>query len=209
MNDQIKRYLDNLPKEFKPIVDRANKYYSFDNKADVRSDGAVQIFNRTWVVPENYGLLLFQPVENKLMDKFEKLNKLKMPKSYKRILSVMNGCFVYDFALYGLPASLYSRGLLDRTTLGQFDLGAANQFWKYEYETDTDDLFHIGGRVYSFEENIGYFINPDDKIVSLRKNGEILKIWANFSEFLQEEIYEAEKMMLGEMPKKSRTHKRG
>lgn len=205
MDHQVKRYLDKLPKEFKPIVDQANKYYAFDNKAAVRSDGAIQILNCTWVAPENYGLLLFPPAENKLIDKFEKQNKLRIPKSYKDILTMMNGCFVYDFALYGIPASLYSRGLLDRTTLSQFDLGDANQFWKHEYETGADDdLFHIGGRAYSFEENIGYFIDPDDKIISLQKSGEALKTWANFGDFLQDEINEAEKIMLSEMPKKLR-----
>jgi hypothetical protein len=202
MKDQVKRYLDNLPTEFKPVVEQATRYYSFDDKADIRKDGAIQIFNRTWVAPGNYGLLLFPPADNKLIAKFEKQNKLKTPKFYKSVLGHMNGCFIYDFALYGLPESMYSSGLLNRSSLYQFDLGTANQFWKYEYETDTDNLFHIGGRAYSFDENIGYFIDSDGNILSLRKNGKQLRAWTNFGDFMKDEIKEAEKMMTKEIPKK-------
>jgi hypothetical protein len=202
MKDQIKIYLDSLPTEFKPIVEQATRYGSFDDKADVRKDGAIQIFNRTWVAPENYGLLLFPPADNKLIDKFEKQIKVKTPQSYKHVLGIMNGCFIYDFALCGLPESMYSTGLLNRSTLNQFDLGAANQFWKYEYETELDNLFHIGGRAYSDDENIGYFIDSDDRILSLRKNGKQLKTWMNFGQFLNDEIIAAEKMMAKAIPKK-------
>ena len=201
MKQQIKRYLENLPSEFKPVVEQATKYYSFDDKADIREDGAIQIFNRTWIAPENYGLLLYPPADGKLIDAFEKQNRLKTPKSYRNILSRMNGGFIYDFALYGIPKSMYSTGLLDRSRLNQFDLGTANDFWKYEYETNVNSLFHIGSRAYSDNENIGYFIDSDDRISSLRKNGEKLKTWMNFEDFFSEEVIAAENMMTKEIPK--------
>ncbi|HEY5748743.1 MAG TPA: SMI1/KNR4 family protein [Chryseolinea sp.] len=200
MNDQIKRYLDHLPGDFEPIVKQANKYYSADNKAGVRKDGAIQIFNRTWVAPENYGLLLFPPADNNLLDKFEKRNNLKTPKSYHDILGIMNGCFVYGFNLFGLPESLYSTGRLNRDFLCQFDLGSANKFWKFEYKINAD-LFHIGSRKYSPDENIGYFIDDQDKIISLLKTGKQIKSWPNFQDFLSDEISIAEDMMLDEIPK--------
>jgi hypothetical protein len=201
MKDPVKKFLDNLAVELKPIVEQATKYYSFDEKAAIRKDGALQLFNRPWVAPENYGLLLFPPASNELIDKCERRSKLKFPDAYRKILAVMNGCFIYDLALYGLPETLYSTGLLDRSTLNQFDLGIANKFWKYQYETDTDRLIHIGGRAYSSDERIGYFMNSDNRILSLRKNGEQLNTWTDFRDFLSDEIIVSEKMMTGKMPK--------
>ena len=73
--------------------------------------------------------------------------------------------------------------------------------WWTEYEVDSE-LFHFGGRAYSDEENIGYFSGKNDVIMSIRTNGEIIKEWDDFPRFLKEEINEAEKMMIQEVPEK-------
>jgi len=106
------------------------------------------------------------------------------------------GCFVYDFSLFGLPRSLYTAGLLNRSVLEQYDLGAANTAWIHRYNLDRD-LFYIGGRAYSDEENVGYFID-NCKIFSLRQNGEIMRSWTTFIDFLSEEIKACEQLMLKE-----------
>jgi hypothetical protein len=129
MKTEIKTFLDNLNSDFDIVKEQVDKYYNFDNKADLRHDGAVKIFNRTWVAPMNYGLLLFPPADKAIIEKFEKKEKLKIPDFYKTILTMMNGCFIYDFSLFGLPKSIYEKGLLDRSDLYQFDLGTANKDW--------------------------------------------------------------------------------
>jgi hypothetical protein len=96
---------------------------------------------------------------------------------------------------------MYSTGLLNRDNLYQFDLGTANQFWKFEYKTNAD-LFYFGGRAYSFDENIGYFIDGQNKIISLLKTGKQIKSWTNFRDFLSDEISKAEEMMLQEIPRR-------
>jgi hypothetical protein len=115
---------------------------------------------------------------------------------YQDILSEINGCFVYDFSLFGLPKTMYTTGLLSRTVLEQYDLGTANTNWIHSYDI-VKGLFHIGGRAYSNEENVGYFID-NNKIVSIRENGEIVDSWTTFADFLKGEIKVAEQMMLEE-----------
>ncbi|MBK8807840.1 MAG: SMI1/KNR4 family protein [Bacteroidales bacterium] len=119
---------------------------------------------------------------------------------YKDFLREINGCFIFDFALFGLTPSIYTTGLLDRSKVQCFDLGTANRSWISEYEID-EKLFHFGGRAYSYDENIGYFIDINGIIKSIRINGQIIKEWSDFSEFLRDEIEAAEKMMIDELPK--------
>ena len=70
---------------------------------------------------------------------------------------------------------------------------------KFKYLDKWKDLFYIGGRSYSYSENIGYFIK-ENEILSIRKNGEILKTWDTVIEFLSDEIAISEKQMLEKAP---------
>ena len=140
--------------------------------------------------------MLFPPVEKTFLTKFEEKTGLSIPPFYQNILLEMNGCFVYGFSLYGLPKTIYTTGLLNRSTLQQFDLGTANTNWILSFKVDKK-LFYIGGRSYSYDENIGYFIDKET-IRSIRENGEILKSWSSFNNFLNDEIRIAEQMMLAQ-----------
>ncbi|MBS0624326.1 MAG: SMI1/KNR4 family protein, partial [Verrucomicrobia bacterium] len=200
MKTEIKTFIDNLNSDFDIVKKQVDRYYHFDNKANLRHDGAVKVFNRTWVAPMNYGLLLFPPADKTIIDKFEKKEKLKIPDLYRVILTIMNGCFIYDFSLFGLPKSIYEKGLLDRSDLYQFDLGTANKFWALDYDIEPN-LFHFGGRAYSFDENTGYFIDQENKIYSILPSGQIIKTWTSFKQFMTDEVLEAEKMMREDLPK--------
>jgi hypothetical protein len=192
MTAEIKTFLDNLPDEWQAIKQQAIKY--FDDNSEIREDGAAQIFKRPWIAPLNFGLLLFPHAKKDFIIAFEHKTGKRIPSIFQNVLLQMNGCFVYDFSLYGLPESMYKRNLLDRSLLQQFDLGAANTHWINEYEIN-NDLFHIGGRAYSLDENIGYFIDEENNILSIRTNGKQLRKWNTFESFLSEEIKEAEKLM--------------
>lgn len=196
MTEDVKIFLDKLSNDFSPIVEQAKKY--FDNNSKIRKDGAAEIFRRPWVAELNYGLWLFPPVETTWLDNFVERTNKPIPNLYKKLLLELNGCFVYDFSLFGLPKSVYTTGLLDRSTTQQFDLGTANRNWIREYDVDPD-LFHIGGRSYSYSENIGYFIDGDT-ILSIRKSGEIIDTWNTLLEFLSDEIAVSEKRMLVKAP---------
>jgi hypothetical protein len=195
MQAEIKNYLQGLNKTWQPLKEQAVKY--LDQESSILKDGTIQIFRRPWIAQFNYGLIFYPPAQNEYFQLFEQSTKQIVPSFYKAILLQMNGCFIYDFRLFGLPPSLYSKGVLNRSQLQPFDLGAANTDWIKEYIVDKD-FFHFGGRAYSLDENIGYFLDKSNNILSIRKNGKQLRQWASFQDFLAEEIPTAEKMMIEE-----------
>ena len=87
---------------------------------------------------------------------------------------------------------------MDRSQLQCQDLGSANTNWIYEYTADQNS-FHFGTHAYTQNENLGYFFY-DNKIKSIRTNGRTVSQWDNYSSFLNDEIKEAEKMMLKDVP---------
>ena len=91
------------------------------------------------------------------------------------------------------------KGTLDRSQLQCHDLIIANQDWINEYKVP-QSYFHFGSRAYAYDENIGYFFD-NNKIRSIRGNGKIVNEWTGFSDFLSDEIKEAEKIMIKEIPK--------
>lgn len=196
MTSEITNFLENLDGKFNPIKNQAIKY--FDSKSEIRNDGTVQIYNRPWIAPLNFGLFLFPAADKLWINIFEEKTGLEIPSIYKEILLNMNGCHIYNFSLYGLPRSIYENELLDRSSVQPLSLESANTFWKINYNI-SKDFFYIGGREYNEEENLGYFINGN-KIVSVKTNGEILNSWNSFNEFLDEEIDFEEKNMLQTMP---------
>lgn len=199
MKPEIKSFLDKLSPNLEIVRQQASRYYYFDEKANIRTDGTVQLFNMTWVAPLKYGLLLFPPAPELFIQTFEIEENIIIPPLYKDILSAMNGCYLYNFTLFGLPESMYKKGLLDRSDVFQFDLSTANNFWKLEYNIDSG-LFHFGGRAYSDEENIGYFIDNNQHILSVLQSGEVIKSWASFKSFIKDEVLEAEAMMRKNLP---------
>ena len=194
MKAEIKNFLDKLNSDLNPIKEQAIKYCDIDSA--VREDSVIQIFKRPWVAPENFGLLLYPPVDKNWLVEFEKRTSKVIPKIYENILLQMNGCFVYDFSLFGLTKSMHTKGLLDRKVLQQFDLTIANTSWIREYDID-QNLLHIGNRAYSYSENIGYFVEKET-ILSIKTTGEVVNSFATVKEFFETEIDAVEQMMIEE-----------
>lgn len=191
---QINTFLNCLTSEWLPIKEHANKY--IDQNSKICERGIVSIMMQPWIAPQSYGLTLFPPANTGSFKEFERKTGISIPVFYQNLLLKMNGCFVYDFSLFGLPDALYTSGILTRDILQQYDLGIANTEWIRSYNVN-NELFYIGGRAYSFEENIGYFVD-NSTIISVRENGQIVKSWNSFNDFLNEEITIAEEMMLKE-----------
>ena len=199
MTSEAKKFLNKFKPDLQPIKVQVEKY--FDSDSGIRNDGALQAFKRPWVAPLNFGVLIFPPATKGLIEKYNERSDKPIPPFCIDILRQMNGCFIYDFSLFGLPQSIYTNNLLDRSFLQQYDLGTANTSWIKEYEIN-NNAFHFGGRAYSDEENIGYFFH-NNNIFSLRQNGEVVSEWRNLNDFLKDEVDLAEQMMLDEKPSQS------
>lgn len=189
--------IEAFPGEYLPIKQQAKKYLKNDSTLDKNS--TLNIFRRPWVAPFNWGLILYKGAEAYWIEQFEQNTQKIIPSIYKSFLQRFNGCFIYDLSLFGLTPTIYLKGTLDRTLLQCHDLITANIEWILEYKLDQHH-FYFGSRAYSFDENIGYFF-VENKIRAIRTNGKIEKEWFDFTEFLNDEIKEAEKMMLKEIPK--------
>ena len=185
-----------LPDEYQPIRQKALKY--INNNSQIGNHDTLKIFHRPWVAPLNWALTLFPGAPQDWLEEYRNRTGQAIPDFYHQFLSAINGCFVFDISLYGIPASMHEQNMLNRRVLQCHDLGMANQDWISEYKKISGH-FHFGGRSYSYSENIGYFWDSG-KIRSVRKNGKTLGEWTDFTSFLQDEIAAAEKKMLEELP---------
>ena len=66
--------------------------------------------------------------------------------------------------------------------------------WRSEYRVPST-FFHFGDRHFSYTANIGYFIDENQRIVSvLKKKKEVTGEWSCFSDFLSEELRASEEL---------------
>jgi hypothetical protein len=196
MISKIKERLTKFDKDYKPIIQQGLKYIS--NNSNIDEFNTLNILHRPWVASENWGIKLYDSAKLSWIEDFARKTGKVIPDFYVSFLLNLNGCFIYDLSLFGLPPSLYGNGVLNRSILQCHDLTAANNSWIVEYRID-EKAFYFGGRAYSEDENVGYFYF-NDLIFSIRNNGEVIDKWLNFYDFLDSEIEKAEIMMLKGKP---------
>ena len=198
ISPEIQARLDQLSGTLLPIVKLSERYS--DQESNLTKNGTVEIFRRPWVAPLNFGLILYPRATEEFISKFNATHAVPIPKTYSDVLKEINGGFIFSMSLYGLPESIYSTGVLNRSVLQPLDLGSANSSWIREYRVDKS-LFHFGGRSFSEEENAGYFFDNSNQILLIRINGEVLNSWNSFSLFLNDEIIVVETELLKAIPK--------
>jgi hypothetical protein len=190
MND-IYKIIDTYPDEYLAIKKQAIKY--IQNSSNLDDNQRINILHRPWVARLNWGLMIYKGADTKWINEAEGNINKKIPDFYKRFLTNINGCFLYDISMFGLIPSL------TRSFLQCHSLTIANNHWIKEFDVD-QSLFHFGVGPYSHQENTGYFYRHD-KIMSVRKNGKLVNEWSSFSDFLNDELTRAENKMLEEVPK--------
>ena len=188
--DNIYKIIDTYPDEYLAIKKQARKY--IQNGSNIDNNQRINILHRPWVARLNWGLMLYKSADTKWIDEAEASINKTIPDFYKRFLTNINGCFIYDISMFGLIHSL------TRSFLQCHSLTIANNDWIMEFDVD-QSLFHFGGGRYSHEENTGYFYGQD-KIMSIRKNGKLVNEWSSFADFLNEELIRAENEMLKKIP---------
>ncbi len=192
--ESIYKIIDSYSDEYIALKKQARKY--IQNGSNIDKNEKINILHRPWIAPLNWGLMLYKGADRKWINQVEESIKKTIPDFYKKFLTEINGCFLYDISMFGLIQSL------TRSFLQCHDLTTANIHWIKEFDVD-QSFFHFGGGKYSYDENTGYFYGQN-KIISIRKNGMLVTEWNDFSDFLNDELTRAEKGMLKEMPKKIR-----
>lgn len=164
MVDKIKKRLKKIDDKYPAISAQCHKYIENNSKIDENNN--INIFHRPWVAPQNWGIKLFESVNSKWIKDFKTRTEKSIPDFYKDFLKISNGGFIYDLSLYGLPPSIYTKGVLSRSMLQCHDLTSANNNWIVEYDIDRNS-FYFGGRAHTFEENVGYFFHKNEIILHL------------------------------------------
>ncbi len=197
MNETIKNRISNYPLELDAIKHQCLKYIA--NNSKIGSGDELFIFHRPWIAPMNWGILLFPPVTNDWIQTFESRSDKAIPSFYVDFLNEINGCFIYDIALYGITSSIVNAHQTNKSSVRAQDLFRANLSWIQEYQVEYS-FFHFGTSHYSGKEKLGYFADGNNEIFSMLQNGTVISTWKNFADFLQDEIARSEEKMKFEIP---------
>jgi hypothetical protein len=144
----------------------------------------LQLGRDTSVAPEYFELNLYQGLDN--INEIESKYQLAIPAAYKSFLSQINGGFINDISLFGLPKTWLETGLVDRSVLEPLNLYTANETW-------IDDLginpkyFIFGSSPYSDSFNINYLIY-EDRIYGALENEVIVENWPTIDAMLEDEL---------------------
>jgi len=77
--------------------------------------------------------------------------------------------------------------ILSRSVRQPLDLATANRNWFVAYKPKQSQ-FHIGSGPFTWEENLGYFLNENGSVDALRKGGDRFGSWPTLGRFLAEEL---------------------
>jgi hypothetical protein len=194
---QIKEQIEEFPEYLSPLKEHSLNYLKYSSCIDLND--TIQIAHEPWNGVYSFAIRLFAPSKKGWISNYQKKFGLVIPKFYKDFLLICNGCSFFGLDLFGLPSSIVKENVLNRLEPEPLDLSTANTWWKNEYK-NTTELFHFGGRQYSDDENLGYFVEDKSKIHAIKKDGEILFSWDTFSDFLNDELKISESIMKEEIP---------
>ncbi len=178
--------LNALPPELGPLAETGRAL--LHQPTGPFSGGVLRLGHRPWVAPENYALTLYPELPANALLSYSERFGLDVPPLYAGLLIALNGAFCFGMALAGVPASMLGTPpLLDRRTLQCHDLRSTARTWASGFRKLPAGAFGFGGRKYSERENIGYFI-LGDRILSIRRSGEVVGEWGGLADFLRDEL---------------------
>jgi len=211
MLEAIQTRLEELCGELLPVRQLAQRLLDPAARLDP-SSGTVFISQRAKLGPEAFAVVLFAGISDAMILAYFNARtsglrgQLTIPPAYLRILRVLNGAELYQLQLYGLPPGLCGDDpVIDRSIRQPLDLGAANFVWSRQYRSSKAQ-FHFGGSPWSYEENLAYFLNPDDTIEARRVGGASVGSWPAFAPFLEQEITRVESLFAAHEERTERLH---
>jgi hypothetical protein len=197
MDEGVQWLLDGLNDELRPVRNQARRFLSDGSCIDPSSQAAL-ISPRPKIGSEAYAIVLFQGIDSDQVSRYEQTHQ-KVGKSdfvisghYKRALESLNGAELFQISLFGAPGTMTnSPPMLSRSTRQPLDLATANLNWATSFKPRAGQ-FHFGCGPYSFDKNLGYFLNPGGSVEARRKGGEIFQSWLSITEFLEGELARTE-----------------
>ncbi len=187
------KIINSLDGDLQPIAEMVGTLLS--QGVESRSvDGNLQLVRKPGFGSEAYAVTLFKGVEDRTIDRYERIHSVNIPETYRDVLHVLNGASVFGLNLYGVPSSMTKDPpLLDRSAVQPLDIATANARWRFGFTND-ESLFQIGGAPWTPEENVAYFLTVDSGVASIRKHNAINASWDGLQTFLGEEIDRAQQV---------------
>lgn len=211
MLETIPTRLEEFSGDLLPIRQVAERLLDGTAQFDAES-GTIFISQRPKLGPEAFALVLFAGIPEEMITTYLNArslglrSNLAIPPTYLRMLSVLNGAELYQLQLYGLPPSLCDPDAFpNRPARQPLDLGAANITWSRVYRPSPLQ-FHFGTAPWSYEENLAYFLNPDDTVEAHRVGGALCGSWPSFEKFLEEELPRVETLFAAHEARTEKLH---
>ena len=189
MPDGIDALLRSLAGDLQPIRAMLEKHLERGSDAKLSSDALEMARSPKtgWPV-----FTIFPGIPEPLLQTYERIHEVELHPQYRQILGSMNGAFLFQLSLFGVPPSMAKEPpLLDRSRAWPLDVGTAQSDWKDRYTQDREQ-FYFGGGARSWSENVGYFLGPDGEVTSRRAGGMVIGRWPGFREFLTAELVRME-----------------
>jgi hypothetical protein len=193
MLESLAALLSGLDGPLNPIRETAEKLLASEPEPQ-EEHGAILISRRPKIAPQAFACVLFPGLSDTMIDRYvqlwnahRSLQPFRLPDAYRQVLRSLNGAWVFDLSLFGIPPSMCADPpLLNRGARQPLDISSAES-WSRSYKPGPAQ-FHFGGSPYTWDENLGYFLNEDGSVEARRKGGAVFGCWKGMREFLEQEI---------------------
>ena len=130
--------------------------------------------------PHHYAVELWPGLDSAQIEQYERAVSLRIPASYKSILSQIGGAHLGTLKMYGVPVSRQKEPrVLDRRRRQPLDLGLANVDWRREF-LGCSSLFHVGSINWSHDDIAGVFLRDTGELIAVLRNGKTVRTFEGY-----------------------------
>src|SRR5438128_9820276 len=111
MDSLIQQFLQRLDGDLSPLRTLVQQFSSSDTNLDPLT-GALRFSHRPAIGAEAYACILYPGVDLDVIAQYEEIHRARtsqykdIPSFYKGMLGRLNGAFIFETALFGLPSSM-------------------------------------------------------------------------------------------------------
>jgi hypothetical protein len=127
-----------------------------------------------------YAVEVWPGLDSVQIEQYERTVSLRIPASYKSILSQIGGANLGTLRMYGVPVSRQREPrVLDRRLRQPLDLGLANSDWRHEF-SGCSSLFQVGGINWSYDDTAGIFLRDTGQLIAVLHNGKTVRTFEGY-----------------------------